>query len=106
MKKIIIVGGGIAGLAAGIYGLKAGMAAEIYEKNPVAGGSCSGWYRGDYFIDNCIHWLTGTKPDTPQYGIWQEQVSSTTNTPQNYFQMFFQCHQAEYCQYSKVYYLH
>lgn len=72
MKKIIIVGGGIAGLAAGIYGLKAGMAAEIYEKNPVAGGSCSGWYRGDYFIDNCIHWLTGTKPDTPQYGIWQE----------------------------------
>ena len=44
MKKIIIVGGGIAGLAAGIYGLKAGMAAEIYEKNPVAGGSCSGCY--------------------------------------------------------------
>ena len=28
MKKIIIVGGGIAGLAAGIYGLKAGMAAD------------------------------------------------------------------------------
>ena len=32
-KKIIIIGGGIAGLSAGIYALKAGYDAEIYEKN-------------------------------------------------------------------------
>ena len=32
-KKVIVVGGGIAGLSAGIYALKAGFDAEIYEKN-------------------------------------------------------------------------
>jgi phytoene dehydrogenase-like protein len=55
MEKIIIVGGGIAGLAAGVYALKAGFEAEIYEKNPVPGGECMGWNRKGYHIDNCIH---------------------------------------------------
>nr|MCR4739496.1 NAD(P)-binding protein [Lachnospiraceae bacterium] len=32
-EKVIIVGGGIAGLSAGIYALKAGFDAEIFEKN-------------------------------------------------------------------------
>lgn len=72
MKKIVIVGGGIAGLSAGIYACKAGFETEIYEKNLVAGGNCSGWRRGDYYIDNCLHWMTGTKPDTPQYQVWRE----------------------------------
>ena len=31
-KKIIIIGGGIAGLTAGMYGLKANYDVEIYEK--------------------------------------------------------------------------
>lgn len=70
-KKIVIVGGGIAGLSAGIYARLAGFKTAIYEKNPVAGGNCSGWKRGDYFIDNCLHWMTGTKVDTPQYEIWK-----------------------------------
>lgn len=33
-KKIVIVGGGIAGLAAGIYARLAGYEADIYEKIP------------------------------------------------------------------------
>ena len=45
MKKIVIIGGGIGGLFAGIYALKAGYKAAIYEKNPVAGGECMGWNR-------------------------------------------------------------
>jgi formate--tetrahydrofolate ligase len=39
MKKIVIIGGGIAGLCAGIYGQKAGYQCEIYEKNAAAGGT-------------------------------------------------------------------
>lgn len=72
MKKIVIIGGGIAGLSAGIYARKAGFEAEIYEKNSVPGGNCSGWRRGDYYIDNCIHWMTGTKANTFQHRIWEE----------------------------------
>lgn len=70
-KKIVIVGGGIAGLAAGIYGRLAGYETDIYEKNPIAGGQCMGWNRKDCHIDNCIHWLTGTKKGTALRGVWE-----------------------------------
>lgn len=69
-KKIAIIGGGVAGLSAGIYGQRAGYDTIIYEKNPVPGGSLSGWYRNGYAIDNCLHWLTGTAPNTPTNKQW------------------------------------
>ncbi len=71
-KKIVIIGGGVAGLSAGIYGQRAGFETVIYEKNAVAGGSLSGWYRDGYAIDNCIHWLTGTEEGTLTYDMWKE----------------------------------
>lgn len=70
-KKIVIVGGGIAGLSAGIYGRLAGYDVDIYEKNPVAGGQCMGWNRKGCHIDNCIHWLTGTKEGTSLREVWE-----------------------------------
>ncbi|MCR5615075.1 MAG: NAD(P)/FAD-dependent oxidoreductase [Saccharofermentans sp.] len=79
-KKVIIVGGGIAGLSAGIYALKAGFDAEIYEKNPIAGGECIGWNRKGYHIDNCIHWLTGTDPDTKLWEVWKTCGAIDENT--------------------------
>ena len=70
-KKVVIIGGGIAGLAAGIYALKAGYEAAIYEKNSIPGGECIGWNRKGYHIDNCIHWLTGTRKGTELYDVWK-----------------------------------
>lgn len=70
-KRIVIVGGGIAGLSAGIYGKLAGYDVDIYEKNPVAGGQCMGWNRKGCHIDNCIHWLTGTKKGTALRKVWE-----------------------------------
>lgn len=72
MSKVIIVGGGVAGLCAGIYAQRAGYDTIIYEKNRTAGGSCSGWYRNGYAIDNCLHWLTGSKEGTEQNKLWKE----------------------------------
>ena len=54
-EKIVVIGGGIAGLTAGIYGLLSGFEVEIYEKNAIPGGECIGWNRKGYHIDNCIH---------------------------------------------------
>ena len=71
-KKIAIIGGGVAGLSAGIYGQRAGYETTIYEKNSVLGGSLSGWYRNGYAIDNCLHWLTGTEEDTPTNLLWKD----------------------------------
>ena len=53
MKKVVIIGGGIAGMTAGVLLQKAGFATEIYEKNALPGGQCTGWKREGYFIDNC-----------------------------------------------------
>ncbi|MBQ3640212.1 MAG: NAD(P)/FAD-dependent oxidoreductase [Clostridia bacterium] len=71
MANILIIGGGVAGLSAGIRAQLDGHRAVICEKLPAAGGNLTGWRRGDYRIDNCIHWLTGTNPSTPLYRMWE-----------------------------------
>ena len=72
MKKVVIIGGGVAGMTAGIYLQKAGFTTEIYEKNAVPGGQCMGWKREGYMIDNCIHWLTGSRPGSGLHELWKE----------------------------------
>ncbi len=79
-EKVVIVGGGIAGLSAGIYALKAGFEAVIYEKNAVCGGECMGWNRKGYHIDNCIHWLTGTDPRNDLWNVWKSVGAIDENT--------------------------
>lgn len=69
-KKLIIIGAGISGLAAGIYARMAGYDTHIYELHTVPGGECTGWDRKGYHIDGCIHWLTGTSKHSPLYKIW------------------------------------
>ena len=70
-ERILIVGGGVAGLTAGIYAQKAGFESVIYEKNPILGGQCTGWRRKEFYIDNCITWLTNGAPKFPIYKMWK-----------------------------------
>ncbi|MCR4617107.1 MAG: FAD-dependent oxidoreductase [Lachnospiraceae bacterium] len=79
-KKIAIIGGGVAGLCAGIYGQRAGYETAIYEKNSSFGGSCSGWYREGFAIDNCLHWLTGTQKGTLTNELWRDLGVITDDT--------------------------
>ena len=72
MKKIIIIGGGISGLAAGIYAQKLGFQSVIVEKHTITGGECTGWNRKGFHVDGCIHWLMGTKQGTNLNKIWHE----------------------------------
>ncbi|WP_251212585.1 phytoene desaturase family protein [Adlercreutzia murintestinalis] len=69
--RIVVVGAGIAGLAAAIYGRLAGYDVEVFEKNAVPGGECTGWDRRGHHIDNCIHWLTGSKPGSALNDVWR-----------------------------------
>ncbi len=78
MKKIIIIGGGVAGLSAGIHARQAGFDCTIHEKHSIPGGHCTGWTRKGYHIDGCIHWLTGTKKGTELYKVW-ENVDALNN---------------------------
>lgn len=72
VKTITIIGGGIAGLSAGIYAQKNGFESVILEKHSLAGGQCTGWNRQGYHIDGCIHWLSGTKADSDLNKLWHE----------------------------------
>ena len=72
MASVIVIGGGVAGLTSAIYLKKQGFDVTVYEKSHVVGGNLTGWKKGGFLIDNCIHWLTGTNPVTKQYKIWKE----------------------------------
>lgn len=56
---LTIIGGGLAGLAAGCYARANGIRTTIFEHNLALGGVCTAWTRSPYVIDGCIHWLTG-----------------------------------------------
>jgi len=71
-KSILIVGGGIAGLAAGCYGQMNGYKTQIFELHSVPGGLCTGWKRNGYVFDGCVHWLVGSNPDSSFNQIWRE----------------------------------
>ncbi len=70
-KKIIIIGGGVAGLSAGIYAQLNGFDAEIIEMHSITGGQCTAWERKGYRFDYCLHWLVGTRKG-PFNDIWKE----------------------------------
>lgn len=67
---IVIIGGGIAGLSAGVYAQMHGFESVILERHIIAGGECTGWQRQGFHIDNCIHWMTGTSPKKSLYKVW------------------------------------
>ena len=71
-KRIAIVGAGIGGLAAGIYGQMNGFETHIFEAQPVAGGQCACWQRKGYRFDACIHHLFGGDPASSLYRLWEE----------------------------------
>jgi phytoene dehydrogenase-like protein len=71
-KSIIIIGGGLTGLAAGCYGRMNGYRTSIFEMHDKAGGVCTGWERKGYTIDGAMNWLVGTKPGTSFYKFWGE----------------------------------
>ncbi|MBR6772712.1 MAG: NAD(P)/FAD-dependent oxidoreductase [Clostridia bacterium] len=79
-KKIIIIGGGVAGLSAGIYGALEGYDCTVLERHSSVGGNLTGWNRGGYHIDNCIHWLTGTAPGTELRQVWETLGALTPDT--------------------------
>ena len=71
-KKIVIVGGGIAGLCAAVYGLKCGYDVEVVEMADLAGGLAVSWRRGAYTFETCLHWLLGSRPGGEFHSLWQE----------------------------------
>jgi phytoene dehydrogenase-like protein len=70
--KVVVIGAGIAGLAAGCYARMNGFDVTVLEMHDKPGGLCTSWQRKGYTIDACLHWLVGSKPGTQMYPIWEE----------------------------------
>ena len=70
-KRVVVIGGGIAGLAAGVYAQKCGFDVTILESHSIAGGNCTSWKRKGYLFEGGMHWLTGTRKEEPLYKVWK-----------------------------------
>jgi len=71
-KSIIIIGAGMGGLAAGIYGQMEGYDTQIFEMHYLPGGQCASWQRKGFTFDACIHHLFGCSPESSINKLWNE----------------------------------
>lgn len=71
-KTLLIIGAGVAGLAAGCYAQMNGWQSHIFELHNLPGGLCTAWTRKGYTFDGCIHYLFGSGEGQPYYQLWRE----------------------------------
>ncbi len=81
MKKVIIVGAGVAGLTAGIYALQSGFDVTIYESHTIPGGASTSWRRKGYLFEGGMHWMTGSSPKKELNRMWREVGALDDNVP-------------------------
>ena len=70
-KKVVVIGGGIAGLSAGVYAIKCGFDVTILEGHSMAGGICTSWKRKGYLFEGGMHWLAGSSTKQPMNKMWR-----------------------------------
>jgi phytoene dehydrogenase-like protein len=71
-RKLLVIGGGIAGLCAAVYARRSGYDVEVLEQHSSPGGLAASWNRGDYRFETCLHWLLGSGLDSPLHRQWRE----------------------------------
>ena len=71
-RKVLIIGGGIAGLSTAVYALNCGYEVEVLEMHEMAGGLAMSWRRGQYTFETCLHWLVGSSPHGEFHSQWRE----------------------------------
>lgn len=71
-ESVIVIGAGIAGLAAGCYARMNGYDVQVYEQSSRPGGLCTSWERGGYTIHGNMAFLGGSGPGTAFHKVWKE----------------------------------
>jgi len=69
-RKIVIIGAGMGGLAAGVHALARGWEVDIFEMHDRPGGLCTTWKRDGYLFDGCIRFLLGSVKESPLHEEW------------------------------------
>jgi phytoene desaturase len=79
-KAIAIIGGGLAGLAAGVYAQRNGYRAHIFEHGSQPGGVAAWWQRGSYHIDGGIHFLMGHRSGGSLHALYRQLGTAAPDT--------------------------
>jgi phytoene dehydrogenase-like protein len=86
-KSMIIIGAGVAGLAAGCYAQMNGYQTTILEMADTPGGLCTSWKRKGYTFDGSVAGLAGSAKGSPLFNLWQE-IGVIQNCPLFYGENF------------------
>jgi phytoene dehydrogenase-like protein len=70
--KVVVIGGGVAGLCASVYALRCGYQVELLEMHERLGGLATSWRRDGYTFETCLHWLLGSNPERRMHAHWRE----------------------------------
>lgn len=71
VTKVVVVGSGVGGLCTASLALRAGHRVTVCEASSRAGGLCTGWDRGAYHFNGCLHWVLGARPGSSFHTLWQ-----------------------------------
>lgn len=71
-QRMLVVGGGLAGLAAALHARASGFDVDLFEHHTRTGGVCTSWERDGYTIDGCIFWLMGSNPGSELHQLYRE----------------------------------
>jgi len=71
-RSVIIIGAGLAGLAAGCYARMNGYQAHILEHHRVPGGVAAAWRKNGYLFDGGIHFVMGPKPGGGEARLFED----------------------------------
>ena len=70
--SVIIIGGGLAGLATGCYAQMNGYQCQVLEHGRHPGGVAAEWKRRGYTIDGGIHFVMSHKPGTALHETYRQ----------------------------------
>lgn len=89
-KKAIVIGAGVAGLAASVRLAKAGFETHVFEANPFPGGKINSKWHGAYRFDQGPSIFTGPEYVKELYDLCGENFDAFEFTPLNHsFSYFF-----------------
>ncbi len=86
---MIIIGGGLSGLAAGCYGQMNTYRTKIFEMQDKPGGVCVSWKRKEYTFDYAVHNVFGLAPNSVNNRMWHE-LGALRGLPIHSFDKFVQ----------------
>lgn len=71
-RSVVVIGAGLAGLAAGVYARLCGYETTVLEHAGQPGGVAAWWRRGDWLVDGGIHFLAGWRPGDAYHELYRQ----------------------------------